>query len=207
MEITGKLTGIIITVGLLTGSITSQAQNIHATKNKMTNAAIDNNGNLVITPSGTSAASDFDFLMGNHNVHHKLLTARLEGASTWIEFDGTHEMQPLLAGKGNLEQHKMTDTKGNAIEGVAFRLFNPTTRLWSIYWADSKTVTMDVPVVGSFQNRIGYFYTKDIFNNKPVIIQFKWDASNPEQPVWSQAFSADNGETWEWNWHMYFTKK
>jgi hypothetical protein len=22
---------------------------------------------------------------------------------------------------------------------------------------------------------------------------------NPQLPIWSQAFSADNGKTWEWN--------
>ncbi|MBT1698149.1 hypothetical protein KK083_14750 [Fulvivirgaceae bacterium PWU4] len=202
-----KISGIMILVVILIESGQIAAQPTSISNNKMTNASLDKNGNLVITPSGTSSSRDFDFLMGNHNVHHKFLTARLEGTKTWAEFDGTHQMQPLLGGKGNLEQHQMTDPKGNPVEGVAFRLFNPVTRLWSIYWADSRTVTMDVPVVGSFENGIGYFYAKDVFNNKPVLIQFKWDASNPGKPVWSQAFSTDNGETWEWNWYMYFTKK
>lgn len=202
-----NLAAIIITASLLIEPLSMRAQSINTSENKMTNTVINKNGELVITPSNTSSSDDFDFLMGQHIVRHKLLRARLEGGAEWIEFDGTHQMQSLLKGKGNLEQHKMSDAKGNPVEGVAFRLFNPVTRLWTIYWADSKTVTMDVPIVGSFENSIGHFYAKDMFNNKPIIIQFKWDASNPEQPVWSQAFSADNGETWEWNWYMYFTKK
>jgi len=24
--------------------------------------------------------------------------------------------------------------------------------------------------------------------------------------IWSQAFSTDNGETWEWNWCMYMSR-
>lgn len=202
-----RLSGIMILVVILIESGQIAAQPTNTTNSKMTNASLDKNGNLVVTPSGTSSSHDFDFLMGNHDVHHKFLTARMTGAQTWTEFHGTHTMQPLLTGKGNLEQHYMTDLKGNPVEGVAFRLFNPATRLWSIYWADSRVMTLDVPMIGSFENGIGYFYAKDVFNNKPVIVQFKWDASNPTKPVWSQAFSADNGETWEWNWYMYFTKK
>ncbi|HYC27561.1 MAG TPA: hypothetical protein VEB42_02080, partial [Chitinophagaceae bacterium] len=66
--------------------------------------------------------------------------------------------------------------------------------------------SLDVPVVGSFENNTGYFYAKDNFEGKPVLIQFKWDATDPGRPVWSQAFSMDKGETWEWNWFMYFSK-
>jgi hypothetical protein len=30
---------------------------------------------------------------------------------------------------------------------------------------------------------------------------FRWDKRDPEHPIWSQAFSPDNGKTWEWNWY------
>jgi hypothetical protein len=60
--------------------------------------------------------------------------------------------------------------------------------------------------VGSFENGTGYFFAKDHFNGKPILVQFKWDATNREQPVWSQAFSDDKGKSWEWNWCMHFTK-
>ena len=86
------------------------------------------------------------------------------------------------------------------------RLFNPKTRLWSIYWADSNTGVLDPPVIGSFENDIGYFFTKDIFNGKNIIMAFRWDARDKNNPVWSQAYSEDNGKTWEWNWYMYMSK-
>ena len=35
---------------------------------------------------------------------------------------------------------------------------------------------------------------------------FQSDALNPKQPKWSQAFSMDDGETWEWNWEMPLSK-
>jgi hypothetical protein len=38
-------------------------------------------------------------------------------------------------------------------------------------------------------------------NGKPIIVMFRWDARNKDRPIWSQAFSRDNGKTWEWNWY------
>lgn len=107
-------------------------------------------------------------------------------------------MEALLSGMGNLEQHVMY-MKNGSMEGMAFRLFNPATKLWTIHWADSQSGTLDIPVVGSFDGPLGFFYAKDHHQDKPILIQFKWDATNPELPVWSQAFSTDEGETWEWN--------
>jgi len=68
-----------------------------------------------------------------------------------------------------------------------------------LYWIASNTGTIDPPVVGSFENGVGHFFGKDTFKGKPIIVVFRWDARNKERPVWGQAFSADNGKTWEWN--------
>jgi len=91
-------------------------------------------------------------------------------------------------------------------EAMALRLFNPKTKLWSIYWADSNVVVLDPPVVGSFDGKIGSFHAKDLWEGTPIIVQFRWDKTNADSPVWSQAFSTDNGKTWEWNWHMIFSR-
>ena len=65
----------------------------------------------------------------------------------------------------------------------------------------STTGVMDPPVVGSFVGNIGRFYCKDVINGKAVIVMFQWDKTDPNNPVWSQAFSPDKGKTWEWNWY------
>lgn len=191
--------------GLLTWSIEAGAEMHKTTKSKMRNALLDDNDELVVTASSGSSSRDFDFLMGTYNVLHKKLKARLIGSTDWEEFSGTHKMELVLNGMGNLEQHAMYPTEGKT-EGMALRLFNPSTRLWSIHWANSASGTLDVPIVGSFEDKVGLFYAKDRHQDKPILVQFKWDVTNPEQPVWSQAFSVDKGETWEWNWHMYFSK-
>lgn len=172
----------------------------------MHNFSITEEGRLEIQPSATSSKNDFDFLLGDHTVQHEKLTTRLNDCTEWITFDGTHTMQGLLGGISNLEQHFMQTATGEKVEGIALRLFNPVTRLWNIHWADSQRGILDVPMTGSFENKIGYFFAKDEWNGQPILVQFKWDATDPQQPVWSQAFSADNGQTWEWNWYMYFKK-
>jgi hypothetical protein len=37
-------------------------------------------------------------------------------------------------------------------------------------------------------------------------VRFHWDKRNPEAPVWSAAFSVDEGQTWEWNWYAHFAR-
>ena len=111
----------------------------------------------------------------------------------------------MLNGIGNIDNFLAT-FDGVPFEGMTVRLFNPKTRLWGLYWADSNEGKFDPPVVGSFENNVAHFFTKDIFEGKPIVVVFRWDARDKENPVWSQAFSDDNGENWEWNWYMYFSK-
>jgi hypothetical protein len=166
---------------------------------------IHSNGELIITPSATSSAADFDFFVGHWNINNRKLKTRLNGCTEWIEFHAYQEMHTILNGIGNMDNFKTT-LDGKPFEGMTLRLFNPLTKLWSIYWADSNKGVLDPPVVGSFENNTGTFYGKDIFNGKEVIVKFSWDKTDPGKPAWSQAFSEDNGKTWEWNWYMYMTK-
>jgi hypothetical protein len=161
---------------------------------------------LNIQPSATSSQNDFDFLQGKWQVHNRKLKTRLNNCKEWDEFESELHMRKTLTGIGNVENYYAV-FDGKPFEGMAVRLFNRETRLWTIYWIDSNVGTMDEhPVTGSFENGIGKFYTPDIFNEKEIVVLYQWDSVNPQQPEWSQAFSTDNGKTWEWNWEMILTK-
>lgn len=155
-------------------------------------------GELDIQAATTSSPHDFDFLVGTWKLKDKKLKSRLTNSTEWVEFESTVEMRKLLNGIGNMDIYRTT-ADGKPFEGVALRVFNPKTKLWSIYWVDSTTGVMDPPVVGSFEGNIGRFYCKDKYNGKDIIVVFQWDKTDPATPVWSQAFSPDNGKTWEWN--------
>lgn len=159
-----------------------------------------------IIPSNSSAHTDFDFLQGRWIIRNRKLQTRLSNSNNWEEFNAIGEMHKMLDGWGNTDSF-ITTQNDEVFEGRTFRLFNPKTRLWSIYWADSINVTMDTPVIGSFDGNCGEFFAHDHHNGVPVLVKFNWNKTDPRSPVWSQAFSIDNGVNWEWNWYMYFSRE
>jgi hypothetical protein len=160
----------------------------------------DSKGELKIKASASSSKNDFDFLVGKWTMHHRKLEKRLENNNKWTEFDTADENEKILNGLGDID--RLTATfDGQPFEGFTLRLFNPKTRLWSLYWVASDVGVLDPPVVGSFENNVGHFFTKDTYKGKMIIMMFRWDVRNKEKPIWSQAFSPDNGKTWEWNWY------
>jgi len=178
---------------------------IHQNTIDLPKITFDKNGELIIVPSLFSSHHDFDFFEGKWNLHNRKLKSRLNNCTEWIEFQSTQEMYRILNGIGNIDNFLAT-FNGQPFEGMSLRLFNPQTKLWSIYWADSIYGKLDPPVVGSFENGIGHFFTKDTFNGKSILVVFRWDARDQNNPIWSQAFSDDNGQTWEWNWYMDMKK-
>lgn len=162
--------------------------------------------NLEIKPSATSSEKDFDFLEGKWKVQNRMLKERLNNSSEWNEFESELHLRKTINGLGNVENYYAT-FNDKPFEGMAVRLFNPKTKLWKVYWMDSNNGTMDEnPVTGSFENGVGKFYTNDNFNDIPIIVLYQWNKTNPEHPIWSQAFSRDNGKNWEWNWEMTLTR-
>lgn len=159
--------------------------------------AFEPDGQLIVRASSTSSISDFDYLVGRWRLRNRKLTCRLNNCTDWTpEFDSFVEMEKILGGAGNTDRY-FESRPGHPFYGFALRLFDPTARLWSIYWADGSSGTLGAPVVGSFDRSIGHFFGPDTSNGRPVM--FRWDVRNPELPVWSQAFSPDRGNTWEWN--------
>jgi hypothetical protein len=163
------------------------------------------NNELIIKASPTSSKYDFDFFQGKFKLRNKKLKSLFNNCDEWVEFESTQEMYKVLNGLGNIDNFLAT-RDGKSFEGMTVRLFNPKTKLWSLYWADSDKGKFDSPVIGSFENNIAYFFTKDLINEVEVIVVFRWDSTDKNNPVWSQAFSNDNGKNWEWNWYMYMTR-
>lgn len=193
----------------------SLLENVQENQKKQTMPEIENlqlpeldfdaDGELIITASPTSSKNDFDFFQGKWNIHNKKLKTKLNNCSEWVEFHSTQEMYTILNGIGNIDNF-LAVFDDQPFEGMSLRLFNPKTKLWSIYWADSNEGKLDPPVVGSFEDNVAHFFTKDVFEGRPILVVFRWDARDKRNPVWSQAFSSDNGKNWEWNWYMYMSR-
>ena len=112
-----------------------------------------------------------------------------------------------LGGNGNIEDHILEFPEA-PFRAKAIRSFNEETKTWAIWWLDGRMPeVIDKPVIGEFVDGKGLFYTDEEFNGTPVKLRFTWTLENPEAPVWQQAFSKDEGKTWETNWIMELSKK
>jgi hypothetical protein len=150
-------------------------------------------------------AQDFDFFMGRWTVQNRRLTERLAGSDEWEEFESTSVAHPILGGLGNEDEFR-TD-HGGGFTGMSFRFFDPVKRRWSIYWADSRRPgELDPPVFGTFADDIGVFEGSDVFEGRPILVRFIWSGITTPTPRWEQAFSDDDGEMWETNWIMDFSR-
>ncbi len=166
----------------------------------------DSKGELLLTPSSSSSKTDFDFFIGKWKLQNKVLKKKPDGSMEWTEFEATQEMYTILQGQGNIDNF-IAVRNGKPFEGMTLRLFNPKTKLWSIYWSDSNFAILGLPpVVGSFENKVGHFFSDDSANGKSLFTVYRWDARDANKPIWSQATSEDKGKTWEWNWYMYMRR-
>ncbi|MBA3468909.1 MAG: DUF1579 domain-containing protein [Herpetosiphonaceae bacterium] len=151
-----------------------------------------------------AAPANFDFALGTWHVRHRRLKERLAGCAEWVEFSGHMSTYTVLGGYGNVEDN-LLDLPDGPYRAVALRSFDPHSGQWSIWWLDGRFPgRLDVPVVGHFDQGVGAFYADDGLNGRPIKVRFLWLTNTPGQPRWEQAFSGDNGATWETNWTMDF---
>ncbi len=156
--------------------------------------------------SVSNPQSDFDFLFGRWDVHNRRLKERLKGSTRWDEFEGTVVVRPVWGGKANLDEYEAEGPAGH-IQALTLRLFDPRSQQWSIRWATSETGTLDVAMIGSFQDGRGEFYDQEMFEGRSIYVRFIWSAITPTSCRWEQAFSADGGKTWETNWIMELSRR
>src|SRR5689334_8755148 len=110
--------------------------------------SFDSKGDLVITASSSSSQNDFDFLVGKWKMHNRHLNKRLENCKDWTEFESSDENSKVMA-MIDMDTYSTTEfpgQEGKLFQGLTMRLFNPTIRLWSLYWIPSNTGVIDPPV-------------------------------------------------------------
>jgi hypothetical protein len=149
--------------------------------------------------------NDFDFLSGSWKVHHRRLVERLKRSTEWEEFEGDTVDRKILNGLGNMDEN-ILHRKTGSVQAISLRLFNPTSKEWSIYWATDLTGTLDVPMIGSFRDGRGEFYSQEVFEGQHIYSRFIWSKITANSCQWEQAFSIDGGKTWETNWIMEFKR-
>ena len=108
-------------------------------------------------------------------------------------------MHKVLDGRANLVELKVAGPAGR-IEGLSLRLYNPKLRQWSLNFVNINDGTLSPPTIGGFKDGRGEFYNPETYNGRPILVRFVITKITNDQYRFEQAFSDDNGKTWEINW-------
>jgi hypothetical protein len=147
---------------------------------------------------------DFDFLSGRWQLHNRRLVDLLDRDCTeWVQFQAIGQAHPILGGLGSIDSFSApaVPPSGQPLEAITLRLFDPATRLWRIWWASSsRPGHLDPPVEGRFTNGHGKFLGYDMLGGQLVTVRFLCKDITATSARFEQAFSYDDGQSWQTNW-------
>jgi hypothetical protein len=144
---------------------------------------------------------DFDFEIGTWKSHGSRRLHPLTGSDTWAEFDGISIVRKIWNGRANLVELEADGPVAGHIENLSLRLYNPQSHEWSLYYASSKSGALSMPAtIGEFKNGRGEFFDMELINGRNTLVRNVWSDITPNSCHFEQAFSIDEGKTWEVNW-------
>jgi hypothetical protein len=154
--------------------------------------------------SDRSGLGDFDFFVGSWSSIQRRLRKPLADCDEWDESSATTRCWQAFDGAANIDEVHFPDW---GFSGLSIRLLNPTTAEWSIYWVNSRNGELVIPpVTGKFSDGVGRFYDKEEYEGRDITVRYTWSDITATTARWEQAFSLDDGQTWETNWTADFTR-
>lgn len=153
-----------------------------------------------LPPTPAGEIHDFDFEHGRWHTKLRRLVAPLSGSQEWAEYEGTSRVHALLGGRANLVELDVSGPRGR-IAGVSLRLFDTQQQRWTLNFSNVAAGTLELPMTGGFAGgRRGVFYSRDTFKGRPIVARFVIDEIDADTARFEQAFSRDEGASWEVNW-------
>lgn len=151
-------------------------------------------------PDGQNA---FDFFVGDWVGKNRRLTDYFSENARWVEFESHSTARMLWDGRGNLDETVFHRPQGDLI-GSTIRIYDPSTRLWALFFAAPGNFEIGIPQIGAFKDGIGEFFANEVFGGKHVFVRFRWTRTDSDCPKWEQAFSMDAGRSWKPNYTVEF---
>jgi hypothetical protein len=143
---------------------------------------------------------DFDWELGRWRSEVRVLADPLSGSEDeWLRFEGTTVVRPLMDRRANIVEFDVRGPAGR-IEALNLRLFEPQADRWSLTFVNMRDGLLTPAVYGGFRDRVGEFYGEDQLNGRPIRVRFLITRQGPNRARFEQAYSDDDGETWETNW-------
>jgi len=150
-------------------------------------------------PASGDPQHDFDFELGTWHTQLRRLVHPLSSSTEWVDYTGTTTVRKVWDGKANLVE-LVADGSAGHIEVLSLRLYDPASHQWTLNVASARSAEMSPPSTGSFANGRGEFLSHETFGDKPILVRFVISDITATSCHFEQAFSADNGATWEVNW-------
>jgi len=142
---------------------------------------------------------DFNFHIGTWQTTIRRLVKPLSGSTEWADYAGTTIVRRVWDGRANLVELTASGPSGN-LELLSLRLFDPGTKQWALHVGSSRSGELSPPVIGRFQDGRGEFFSHETMDGRDVRIRFVISDITPTSCRFEQAFSIDDGKTWEVNW-------
>jgi hypothetical protein len=149
---------------------------------------------------------DFDFCFGRWKAQLRVLRHPLTGSHDWVNYSGISAVQKIWNGRANMAELEVNGPSSH-IEALSLRLYDPQSGEWRVYFANSKSGELGVPMIGGFAKGRGEFYDQEQFSGRAIFVRFIFSDIERDSFHFEQAFSADGGETWEPNWIGTFTRE
>jgi hypothetical protein len=148
---------------------------------------------------------DFDFEFGRWTAKLSRRLRPLTGSNEWVTYEGTSVVHPLWQGRSNVGELDVSGSAGR-IEGLTLRLYDPAARRWTVRFASSRDGDLTPGLVGGFTDGRGEFMDQEVLDGRPICVRFVFSEVTRDTFRFEQAFSSDEGRTWEANWVSTFTR-
>ena len=157
-------------------------------------------------PPGMASRGDFDYFLGSWRVEHRRLRTRLAQRADWEEFSGRTHCQRMFDGLVNLNE-SISYRGGRASYGLGLRALDEAGGRWADWYLSASDLSkIDPPLYGRFAKGVGTFLARETFEGKPVLVRGQFLSVSTDEARWEQAFSVDEGATWEVNWVMRYLR-
>jgi len=151
------------------------------------------------SPQAQDARDGFDFEIGTWKTHISRRLHPLTGSATWVQYDGTSVVHKLWDGGASLVELKADGSVGH-LELAYLRLYNPQSHQWSMNVANNSVGSLSPPAIGGFKDGRGEFYDRETYDGRPILVRFVISDITRNSVHFEQAYSGDDGKTWEVNW-------
>ncbi len=168
-------------------------------------AAVSHSSN---TPCSETDARQFDFWVGDWNVHNRNRQPGSDNPAWFDTGEATDRVESVLDRCAVIELWRGRLTFGDLL-GFSLRAFNPLSHEWDLLllWPPPDHPRFGL-LHGSFHHRRGeFFFDSADAEGRPIRNRYTFSDISRESLRWDSAVSSDKGLSWKTTWIMEFTRR